>query len=153
MRIHGHSPHRKMSPTYISWVSMVTRCHNKNHNSYPEYGGRGFSVCERWRGSFAAFLNDMGERPKNTTLDRHPNRSGNYEPGNCRWATHQEQQRNRDDVRTFTAEGKTLYLSDWSKLKGLTVNTLHARLRRGWELNRALNTPQGPWGSNRFTHQ
>jgi hypothetical protein len=74
--------------TYASWVSMKTRCFNPNHHNYPQYGGRGITVCDRWRGEhgFENFLSDLGERPENTTLDR-KEVNGNYEPSNCRWSS------------------------------------------------------------------
>lgn len=80
------------SPTYKSWKGMHRRCYNSNYKRYPDYGGRGIGVCERWH-SFENFLEDMGERPKGKTIDR-IDPDGNYEPSNCRWATPEEQSRN-----------------------------------------------------------
>ena len=90
---HGHDPHGKPSKTYQCWRKMRTRCENPNATRYADYGGRGITVCERWH-DFAGFLADMGEQPPGLTLDRKDN-DGNYEPGNCRWATRAEQNRNQ----------------------------------------------------------
>lgn len=93
---HGHTMDGT-SRTYNSWRGMKDRCSHESHSLWHRYGGRGIIVCDRWLGSsgFSNFLNDMGERPERMTLDRHPNPDGNYEPGNCRWATSSQQNRNR----------------------------------------------------------
>ena len=95
---HGHSGRRHngrrdRSPTYHSWVGMLTRCRNNKQRCYTNYGSRGITVCERWH-SFENFLADMGERPTGLSLDR-INNDGNYEPGNCQWATAKEQRANQ----------------------------------------------------------
>jgi hypothetical protein len=74
------------SPTHTSWSAMLGRCNNPNDPSYHRYGGVGIKVCDRWH-VFKNFFEDMGVRPAGKTLDRFPNKRGNYEPGNCRWAT------------------------------------------------------------------
>jgi len=82
------------TPEHKTWVGMIGRCHVPANNAFEGYGGKGISVCTRWRESFEAFFEDMGPKPKGHTIDR-INSSGNYEPGNCRWATQTEQSRNR----------------------------------------------------------
>lgn len=80
--------------TYNSWEAMKKRCLNVKAVNYFNYGGRGITVCEQWL-TFEGFFADMGERPEGKTLDRYPDKDGNYEPGNCRWATPGEQANNR----------------------------------------------------------
>jgi hypothetical protein len=118
---------------------MISRCRRPSDPSYINYGAKGITVCDRWRHSFTAFLADMGERPAGMSLDRRDN-SGDYEPGNCRWATRAEQSRNtsRNIWITF---GETMCLEDWARRLGLHPETLRNRIRRGWPIVRALTEP------------
>ncbi len=92
---HGYSPANARAPEYIAWRSMLNRCYNPNTPKYPNYGGRGIAVCDRWRHDFSAFLADVGHKPSpDHSLDRINNDMG-YSPDNCRWATNSEQNNNR----------------------------------------------------------
>lgn len=93
-RTHGHTHRGNLSPTWQTWRAMHKRCSDPKNVAWKNYGGRGVKVCVQWS-SFEAFLADMGERPPGTTLDRFPNKDGNYEPANCRWATWTQQANNR----------------------------------------------------------
>jgi hypothetical protein len=128
------------TPEYNTWCHMISRCHDSENDSYENYGGRGIVVCDRWRYSFECFLADMGKRPPKTSLDRVDN-SGNYEPGNCRWATRLEQNRNtRKNVR-YTVNGETLHLAEWARRLNVRASVLSDRLKRGWPPEKALTTP------------
>lgn len=98
-RIHGDAPKGRPSREYICWCTMVQRCENPKNAKYPLYGGRGITICARWRTSFANFLADMGRKPSpKHSIDRIDN-DGNYEPGNCRWATGSQQASNQQRQR------------------------------------------------------
>lgn len=126
--------------TYARWKSMMQRCHVVTATNYKRYGAKGITVCERWH-DFAAFLADMGECPaKQLTLDRKENDKG-YEPGNCRWATMADQNRNRSHCVELTHQGRTMILRDWAKKIGISPNALAQRLYLGWTVERALTTP------------
>lgn len=137
---HGHAPESGVSPTYITWYGIIQRCENPHSKAYVEYGTRGTSVCERWH-DFKNFLADMGERPAGKTLDRWPNNNGNYEPGNCRWATPKEQANNTRRNRRITFHGETLTLTEWAQRIGISISGLHSRLKH-WPVDRALREPK-----------
>lgn len=132
------------TPTYASWASMIRRCAHPEDNAYGTYDG--VTVCPQWR-DFENFLADMGVRPNGMSLDRFPDREGDYCPENCRWATPREQALNRKTTRVLEWEGVTYSLKDLAKHVGLERLTLHARLRSGWPLDKALTTPDD--GSSR----
>ncbi len=136
---HGHSAGGKQSPTYYSWSAMTYRCSNPNHKYYSRYGGRGITVCDRWK-SFENFLLDMGERPDGKTLDRIDGKKG-YCPENCKWSTPKEQQRNRENNSLVTYKGKTFCVSEWAERIGMKCSTLRERFNRGWSIKDALIKP------------
>jgi len=127
-------------PLYGTWTSMVSRCHSENDQAYCYYGARGISVCARWRESFEAFRDDMGPRPSGRTLDR-VNNDGDYTRENCRWATTQEQHRNRRGLCLLTFQGKTQTITEWAAEVGIPRVTLYGRRRRGWSVERTLTEP------------
>lgn len=129
------------TPIHNTWMSMKQRCFDKNCKAYPDYGGRGITVCERWM-TFENFLADMGQPPQEgMTLDRFPDNDGNYEPCNVRWATKKEQANNRRSSKLLTFDGATMTQAQWEDKMGLRRGLLWDRLDKGWTLERALKTP------------
>lgn len=123
--------------------SMMSRCYCKKHTHYMNYGGRGITVCERWRGEKGLhfFIEDMGPRPEGYTLDRIDNNKG-YSPDNCRWASRKQQANNTRLTIRIEYAGKSKTLSEWAELSGLTVGALYQRLYAyKWPSEKALNTP------------
>jgi len=120
---------------------MIQRCTNINLPQFKDWGGRGIMVCERWRNSFDAFLADMGERPPKKVLDRWPNNDGNYEPGNVRWATMAESNRNRRANRVFEIAGVKGCMTDLAAHFHLNVKVVEKRLRLGWPPEAAFTAP------------
>lgn len=130
------------TPTRHSYESMLTRCYNPNFKHYENYGGRGIKVCNRWLGEdgYKYFLLDMGERPLNYTLDR-IDVNGDYTPNNCRWATRSEQSNNRNNNIYIEHKGESHTIAEWSKLMGFPRWTIGARLKDGWSVESAIETP------------
>ena len=127
------------TPTYVAWRAMLSRCRNPKSKDFARYGARGIVVCERWM-KFENFLADMGARPLGMTVDRERG-EGNYEPGNCRWATPKEQARNRRSNVLITFQGHTASIAEWAERTGLERKTLENRIRVGWPVMKALTTP------------
>lgn len=132
----------KTPPEYKAWDSMKSRCLNDRDASFKHYGARGIRVCEQWVKSFEAFLADVGLRPSaRHSLGRKDN-NGNYEPGNVRWETPEEQQGNTRANRVVEAFGKKQILTAWSQETGIPLSTLWVRLTRlKWNAEKALRTP------------
>ena len=122
---------------YFAWRSMRGRCLNPKNPSWPNYGGRGISVCDRWS-DYDLFVSDMGECPDGLTLER-IDVDGNYEPNNCKWVTVREQLNNQRRNRLITCNGKTQTLSYWAEERGISQDALHKRLKR-MPVERALTS-------------
>lgn len=134
-RTHGKSS----SKEYKCWEGIIQRCTSKTRSD--RYAKRGIDVCNRWRCSFEAFLEDMGIAPsENHSIDRIDN-DGDYEPGNCRWATRSEQARNTSRNRTVTIDGVSKLLVEWVEEVGIKYNTVLYRILRGWPEREAIFTP------------
>lgn len=129
-------------PEYSVWRGMCTRCYNPNSSDYPHWGGRGIKVCDRWLNSFLSFYEDMGSRPSEThSLDR-INTLGNYEPGNCRWATAKMQGNNRYDNRIVEYNGIRQTLAQWSDHSGIPSRIIAGRIDKWkWPIDKALYMP------------
>ena len=139
--IHG----KKKTHAYSIWNTMKRRCENPNNHKYPDYGGRGIRVCDRWLApngqGVLNFIEDMGERPSVKHTIERKDVNGNYEPNNCEWATYIEQARNKRNNKLLTHNGKTQCTAAWAEELKLSVSTLNTRLFRGWSIKDALDTP------------
>ena len=135
---HGHWRGGVASRTYEAWRSMKKRCAVPKNASFEHYRRCGIIVCDRWRNSFENFLADMGEAPVGLSLDRYPDNDGNYEPGNCRWATAKQQAENRRNNHKLTHAGKEQTIAAWAEEIGLPDSAIHTRLQRGWSISDAL---------------
>jgi hypothetical protein len=131
-RSESHTTHGLTdAPVYRVYHHILRRCNKPESSSYPDYGGRGITVCERWtgKGGFENFIADMGIPEKGMSIER-IDVNGNYEPNNCKWATREEQANNKRTSRKITWDGKTLNVSSWSRLLGKEPGYLSRRLKR-----------------------
>lgn len=126
-RTHGMSH----LPEHRVWSRMIQRCHNPSDGSFRDYGGRGISVCDRWRDDFSNFYSDMGPRPSAAHSIERIENDGPYSQQNCKWATRREQSRNRRNIRKITFSGRSLCLSDWAIALGVTRSAIYSYIKRG----------------------
>lgn len=143
---HGDSRHGNEAPEYRAWSAMRYRCNNPNAKFYPYYGGRGIKVCDRWNvvpRAYENFLADMGRRPgPDYELDRYPDNDGNYEPGNCRWATRSEQTLNQRSNRMVEINGELLPLTEAHRRYGkASIAATWSRIWKGMDPVEAVLTP------------
>jgi len=147
---HTKSKRKKVSSEYKIWVAMKERCYNSNNCNFKFYGAKGIRVCDRWRHSFENFLADMDEKPEGCSLDRFPDNKGDYGPDNCRWATKIQQQNNLTSNKLLTYDGRCMTQAQWSREMGITEQTIHVRLRRGWPIEKALTHPVRARSANKI---
>jgi hypothetical protein len=129
----------KHTRLYTIWCGMKNRCFNPNEPAYPNYGGRGITVCDRWL-DFSKFREDMGQPEPGMFIERVDNDKG-YEPSNCIWADRKTQNRNKRDVRRLTINGQTKTLPEWAEVAGISLKTFKARLETGWPPHLAITVP------------
>jgi hypothetical protein len=130
------------SKIYSTYHGIIARCYNKEAGSYPDYGGRGIKVCDRWREGFENFYSDMGDPPTpDHSIDR-IDCNGDYEPGNCRWADWETQCNNKNNTRFLEFAGESKSITQWSHSLGMAKLTLYDRVTKlGWSAEKALTTP------------
>ena len=137
---HGDARSHRLTLTYKSWRAMLDRCGLEAHEAFARYGGAGIRVCDRWLESYENFKADMGTRPsKNHSLDRKDNK-GNYEPGNCRWATRSQQGRNKSSNRMLEIDGLVKCVAEWAEISGISTAAIYSRLKLGWNAKNAVFT-------------
>jgi len=140
-RGHGESTHAGNTTEYRIWKGIVQRCCNPNDHAFEDYGGRGITICERWRSSYENFLADVGRRPsRDLSIDRIDN-NGGYCPGNVHWATMKRQNRNSRQNRLLTFDGITRCIAEWAEITGIASTALYQRIADGWDSEKALTTP------------
>lgn len=141
---HGHTVGRRVSPELSAYRAAKSRCCNPRNAAFHLYGGRGIGMCQRWQSDFGAFYQDMGPRPSGTSLDRIDNSRG-YHPGNCRWATIEQQANNKRSNVFVDFGGETLTLAQFARKAGINYKTMHTRIstqgETAIEAARALGSP------------
>lgn len=146
-RFTKHGMSTKGNRKHVTLQSILSRCYGVTQKAYPDYGGRGITVCDRWRfgedglTGQECFWRDMGEKPSPThSIDRIDNDKG-YSPENCRWATKKEQSANRRNNVLLSRHGETKYLAEWARELGISDGALRSRIKRGVPLDEILTKP------------
>lgn len=151
---HGHTANNKVTLAYSSWKHAKRRCFNPNDLNYPNYGGRGVTMCKGWKDSFPNFYETMGDRPPRMTLDRIDNKEGHYSCGeceecienkwplNCKWSTKKEQDRNRRTNKVYTVQGVTGCVIELCEHFEIDVRLFYNRRKQdGWSVEKSLTEP------------
>jgi len=148
-----HSTHGKSgSSTYTAWCNLRRRCYDPTYEHFVNYAGRGIVVCNGWRTSFKSFYTDMGDKPRNMSINRIDNDGGywcghcdqcvaNSWKKNCEWATAKTQMNNTSNNRNLVLNGQSRTIAEWAEISSINQWTLRGRIRRGWSPARALTTP------------
>jgi len=134
------------TPECGTWVHIRQRCCNPNSLDYPDYGGRGITVCERWMNSFENFYRDMGDRPSPEHMIERIDNDAGYSPDNCIWATIEVQANNKRTSHRLTHNGETHTVTEWSRILNINQGTLEKRIRSGWPIHRAFDPTMHPPG-------
>lgn len=138
LRTHGMSSSRE----YRSWLAMRQRCTNDKRDNWMHYGGKGITICQEWMDSFENFYSSMGPIPSDRHSIERNDTTGNYEPGNCRWATPTEQMRNTTKTKKLSWDGKIVSIAELSEITGIPYTLLQGRLASGWSVDDAVNRPK-----------
>lgn len=138
---HGEYDGQKWSPEYLAWASMKARCLNKKSRAYKSYGGRGIKIAEEWLESPMAFIRHVGRRPSQAHSIERKNNDGDYKPGNVRWATDKEQQRNRRVNLLMTIDGVTRCAAEWAEIASAPAHRIERRVKAGWNHKDAVFAP------------
>lgn len=142
--LHGESTYPnggRATKEYNTWGLMKKRCLLETSPDFYLYGGRGIRVCPRWESSFAAFIQDMGPAPtRRHSIDR-IDPDGDYSPENCRWADSKTQRRNQRGNKFLVCRGESKTPMEWAEISGVNNKRIYARIKRGWDIERAIFTP------------
>lgn len=142
---HGDNRAGRRHPLYRIWAGILRRCDNPNEAGFERYGGRGITMCERWR-DYVNFKQDMADGYASGLSIERINNAGNYEPGNCRWATASEQARNRRSSFMITYRGETRTVIEWGEVLGIPWARIQQRIKKlGWPVERAMTEPSRGW--------